>query len=56
MGLVLDHSAEWRPVETIVSRDLDAHNMDHDDFYGNIPDGGKFAIEENMDTVVLDFP
>ena len=56
MGVLLDNSAEWRPVEAVESRELDVQNMDHDDLYGNIQDGGKFAIEEDTDTVVLEFP
>ena len=51
MGVLLDNSAEWRPVEDVDSRELDVQNMDHDDSYGNTQDGGKFAIEEEMDTV-----
>ena len=30
-------------------------NMEHDDLYGNIQDGGKFAFEEDTDTIVLEF-
>ena len=56
MGVLLDKSAEWRPVEAVESRELGVQNMDHDDLYGNIQDGGKFAIEEDTDTVVLEFP
>ena len=56
MGVLLDNSAEWRPVEAVESRELDVRNMDHHDLYGNIQDGGKFAIEEDTDTVVLEFP
>ena len=43
-------------MEAVESRELDVQNMDHDDLYGNIQDGGKFAIEEDTDTVVLEFP
>ena len=56
MGVLLDNSAEWLPVEAVESPDLEVQNMDHDDSYGNIQDGGKFAIEEDTDTVVLEFP
>ena len=56
MGILLDNSAEWRPVEAIESCKLGVQNMDHDDLYGNIHDCGKFAVEEDTDTVVLEFP
>ena len=55
-GVLLDNSAEWRPSEAVESRELDVQNMDHDDLYGNIQHGGKFAIEEDTDTVVPEFP
>ena len=56
MGVLLDNSAEWRIVEAVENRELDVQNVDHDDLYGNIQDSGKFAIEEDTDTVVLEFP
>ena len=56
MGVLLDNSAEWRPVEAVESRELDVQSTDHDDLYRNIQDGRKFAIEEDTDTVVLEFP
>ena len=55
MGVLLDNSGEWRPLEAVESRELDVQNMEHDDLYGNIQDGGKFAIEEDTDTVDLEF-
>ena len=56
MGLPLDNVAEWRPVEATESREVDVQNMVHADLYGDIQDGGKFAIEEDKDTIVLECP
>ena len=55
MGLILDNTAEWRLVEAIESRELDVPNMDHNDLYGDIQDGGKLAMEEDADMVVVEF-
>ena len=56
MGVLLDSPVEWRPVEAVESCELDVQNKEHDDLYGNIQDGGKFANEEDTDTVVREFP
>ena len=31
MGVLLDNTAEWRPVETIKSREINVQHMDHED-------------------------
>ena len=55
MGVLLDNSTQWRPMEAMESREINVRNVDHRDLYDNIHDGRQCAIEEDTDTMLLEF-